>query len=264
MVRKASRRVVRLTALAAVPVLLAVGCSSSSDDSASEEDNAPASEAPSPEPVRFAELPEPCSLVGGDTIGDVVPEADPEDGAALESSNTSASAACLWNGLDEYQFRSLTVSLRRFDSDPAVGSGDERAGAYLQQMVEEVTGDEANHEPAAEELPETGDEAVSIAYAVTKEADGDEHDYRQQRVVVRTGNAVVTVDYSGAGFQGDDLPGAGGIKEAADLTAQEVVTNLEASGADQSEDGADDEDGADGSEGSDGSGSEDEDPKGDS
>lgn len=226
--RKASRLAVRLTALAAVPVLFAAGCSSS--DPAPEDDEAQSSEAPTPEPVRFAELPDACSLVSGDTVAEVVPEADPEDGEELRSSNTSTSGACLWSGLDEYQFRSLTVSLRRFDSDPAVGSGDERATAYLQQMVEEVTGDDANQEPAAEELPETGDEAVSVAYRVTREADDAEHDYTQQRVAVRTGNVVVTVDYSGAGFEGDDQPGAGDIKEAADRTALEAVTRLDAAG----------------------------------
>ncbi|SOD66502.1 hypothetical protein SAMN06297387_12620 [Streptomyces zhaozhouensis] len=236
---KASRLAVRMTALAAAPVLFVAGCSS---DPEPENDDAPASESPTPEPVKFAEVPEPCSLVSGDTIGEVVPEADPEEGEELESSNTTTSAACLWNGLDEYQFRSLTVSLRRFDSDPAVGSGDERATAYLQQMVDEITGDEANQEPAAEELPETGDEAVSVAYRVTKEAEDAEHDYTQQRVVVRDGNVVLTVDYSGAGFEDDDAPGAGDVKEAADRAAQEAAAKLgsAAGGGEGEEEGGED------------------------
>ncbi|RMI28024.1 DUF3558 domain-containing protein [Streptomyces triticirhizae] len=233
--RKASRLAVRLTALAAVPVLFAAGCSSS--DPAPETDDSQPSQEPTPEPVRFAELPDACAMVSGDTVDAVVPEADPASGEELQSSNTTTSAACLWSGLDEYQFRSLTVSLRRFDSDLAVGSGDERATAYLQQMVDEITGDEANREPEAEELPETGDEAVSIAYQVTREADDTEQDYTQQRVVVRSGNVVLTVDYSGAGFEGDDQPGAGDIKEAADRTAQEAVTRLDAAGEEAAAEG---------------------------
>ncbi|MDT0270359.1 DUF3558 domain-containing protein [Streptomyces sp. DSM 44915] len=246
--RNASRRAVRLLALATVPVLFAAGCSSS--DPAPEEDNEPQAEAPTPEPVRFAELPGACSLVTEDTIGDVVPEADPAEGEELESSNSTTSGACLWSGLDDYQFRSLTVSLRRFDSDLAVGSGDERATAYLQQMVDEITGDEANREPAAEELAETGDEAVSVAYQVTRESGDAEHDYQQQRVVVRSGNVVLTLDYSGAGFEGDDPPGAGDVKEAADRTAAEAVTRLDAS-ADE-EDGGDAEENPDATEETDG------------
>ncbi|RKN41856.1 DUF3558 domain-containing protein [Streptomyces hoynatensis] len=226
--RRAPRRALRALALAAVPVLLAAGCSSGSDGEEPADDQPSPSASPTPEPVRFAELPEPCATVSGDTISDVVPEADPEHGDKLDSPDPATSAACLWSGLDDYQFRSLTVSLRRFDSDLSVGSGDERAVGYVREMVEEITSDEDNKDVETAALAGTGDEATSIAYHVKKAAGEDEEEYRQHRVVARTANVVVTVDYSGAGFEGDDTPGAGGMKEAAEAVAEEVVAAVNA------------------------------------
>lgn len=123
----------------------------------------------------------------------------------------------------------LTVALRRFDSDVALGSGDERADEYLQQMVEEVTGDEANADVETAALAETGDAATSVGYTVVKESEEEgEQEYRQQRIVARTGNLVLTLDYSGAGFEGDDMPGADDIKAGAETAAHEAVTTVNA------------------------------------
>lgn len=245
----APRRALRALAVAALPVLLAAGCSSGSDEKKPEETPSTSS-TPTPEPVRYAELPDPCATVSGDTIGEVVPEADPKRGNKLDSPDPTTSAACLWSGLDEYQFRSLTVSLRRFESDLTVGSGDERASGYAAQVVEEITEDEANKDVETARLADLGDEATGIAYHVKKTAgeDDDKVDYRQHRVVVRTANVVVTVDYSGAGFEGDDTPGAGGIRDGAEAVAAEVVAAVEATAEepDESQDGADNEDGEDG------------------
>ncbi|TDC76896.1 DUF3558 domain-containing protein [Streptomyces hainanensis] len=230
--RSASRLAVRVVALAALPVLVVTGCSSSSDSSDdASQDNEPQSVAPTPEPVRFEALPEPCGTIAEDTIGNVVPEADPGNGETLSSSDTNTSAACLWSGLDDFQFRSLTVALRRFDSDLSLGSGDERATAYVQQMVDEIAGDDANRDVESAELAETGDAATSIGYSVTKvggEDDESEQDYRQQRVVSRVGNVVLTLDYSGAGFEGDDMPSADTVREAAETAAREAVGNVNA------------------------------------
>jgi hypothetical protein len=239
-VRTSPRSAARALAWAAVPVLLAAGCtgSPSSSDGGSEDtqDNAQQpTRSPSPEPVRFAALPEPCSTLREGTINDVVPEADPRRGETLESTDTSASGACLWSGLDGYQFRSLTVSLRRFDSDVTIGSGDERAEEYVTQMVEEITGDDANTDVDESQLAEPDAGATSIAYNVARETEGDEQDYRQQRVVTRTGNVVVTVDYAGAGFENADMPRAQSVKENAETAALEVVNAVDASEGEQSE-----------------------------
>ncbi|WP_052849311.1 hypothetical protein [Streptomyces avicenniae] len=229
--RNPKRRAARAMAWAAVPVLLAAGCSSDAsepDDDAGAETSAEA--APTPEPVRFTTLPESCATVRESTVEEFVPEADPVAGQTLTSSDVTSSATCLWNGLDGYQYRSLTVALRRYDSDLAIGSGDERAAGYAEQVVEEITGDDANQDVDAGPLDETGEEATSLAWTVTKTDDDQEQDYRQHRVVARLGNVVVTVDYNGAGLEGDDMPGADGIASGAIAVAREAVAALDASG----------------------------------
>ncbi|MGP3970466.1 DUF3558 domain-containing protein [Streptomyces sp. 6N223] len=233
-------------AWAAVPVLLLAGCSGGgsgdSGEEAAAEDQQPRTQAPSPEPVRFSTLPEPCSTLGEDTVEQVVPKADPKRGDTLTTSDTGTSGACLWSGLKDYQFRSLTVSLRRFDSDLAIGSGDERAEDYMTQLVEEITGDDANKDVDEAQLAEPGEGgATSISYSVTKESeDGDPQKYVQQRVVARTGNVVVTIDYSGAGFEDADNPSVESVREDAETAATEVVAAVDASaaGQDEGQDGA--------------------------
>lgn len=211
---------------AAVPLLLA-GCTAS--PGGAEADNVPSSPPPStPEPVRFSDLPQPCSLLPKEIVRKVVPEADPVGGEALSSNDTARSAACLWNGLDRYQFRSLTVSLRRFESDVAIGSGDERAKDYALQQVDEISSDDAHTDFAAEQLADLGDEATSLSYQAALEGEDDKQDYRQQRVVVRTGNVVVTVDYAGTGFEDTEMPAKAEIKEAAETATKEAVTAVDA------------------------------------
>jgi hypothetical protein len=116
-----------------------------------------------------------------------------------------------------------------------VGSGDERAQEFLDQMVEEVTGNDENQDVESAELAETGDAATTISYRVAKPVEGEdaeegaEQEYRQQRVVARTGNVVVTVDYQGTGFEGDDLPAADDVRAAAETAAREAVAAVDAS-----------------------------------
>ncbi|MEO3753537.1 DUF3558 domain-containing protein [Streptomyces sp. B6B3] len=239
-VRTAPRVVARSLAWAALPVLLVAGCTGSPPEDDNADDQQAESAAPTPEPVRFSTLPDPCSTVGGDTIEEVVPKAEPKSGETLSSNDTSASGACLWSGLDDYQFRSLTVSLRRFDSDPAIGSGDERAAGYLADVVGEIGADDANTEVAEAQLADLGDEATSIGFEVVKESDGDDQRYRQQRAVSRVGNIVVTVDYSGAGFEGADMPSADRVRENAETALSAAVAAVEASEGAAQDDGQDD------------------------
>lgn len=228
--RTASRFAARTLALAAVPMLLIAGCTSESGDS-SAQDNQPSSQSPpSPAPVRFTDLPAPCSLLGKGTVREIVPEAAPLRGEALSSNDTSRSGTCLWTGLRLYQFRSLTVSLRRFESDVTLGSGADRAQEFLQQRAEEISKDEANEDVEDARPAKTGDAATSIGYsAVLETEDGGKQRYRQQRVIARTGNIVVTVDYAGTGFEDADLPSAEDIRENAETAAREVVEAVDTS-----------------------------------
>ncbi len=244
-VRTAPRIAARSLAWAALPVLLVAGCTGSPPEDDNADDQQAESTAPTPEPVRFAALPDPCSTVGGDTIEEVVPKAEPKRGETLSSNDTSASGACLWSGLDDYQFRSLTVSLRRFDSDAAIGSGDERAAGYLADMVEEIGSDDANTDVDEAKLADLGDEATTIGYQVVKESDGDDQKYQQERAVSRIGNIVVTVDYSGAGFEDADMPGADRVRENAETALAAAVAAVESSEGESSDDGQGEDQGDD-------------------
>lgn len=241
--RTASRFTVRALALATVPVLLVTGCSSGSGEDPADAKPAPT---PTPEPVRFSELPDPCTMLTVDTVKEVVPEAKDNAGKNLKSADTTSSRSCLWSGWDEdYQFRSLIVALKRFDSDIAIGSGDERAGEFVQRQADEITEDEAYAEVHDEELTDAGDKAVSLSFDAEKTNDDDEtRDYREQRVIIRTGNVVITLDYSGTGLEDGKTPKAKDIKKAAEKAAREVVESVDVAEADQ---GQDDED-ADGAE----------------
>lgn len=234
----------RALAWAVVPALLVAGCTSDSgSDDATPTDSETTAE-PTPEPVRFADLPNSCDTVSTETIGEVVPSATDEAGEELASSDVSASNLCLWSGLDEYDYRSLNVSLNRFTSEVSLGSGDERAESYLDSQVTEVTDNEANQDVQQSDLTDVGDQAASIGFSSENEVQETTHEFQQQRVVVRTGNVVVTVDYAGAGFEGADKPSAEDVKEAAERVAKEATeavdaTADEAGGDEGTEDGTD-------------------------
>ncbi|GAB3124076.1 hypothetical protein GCM10027160_45100 [Streptomyces calidiresistens] len=234
----------RLLACALVPALLLTACSSSdggAGEGASAPDTAPTAEA-TPEPARFTGLPNPCRTLEEETVEEVVPGASDTAGEELESPDTAANATCLWSGIDEYDFRSLSVSLRRFDSDPSLGSGEERAARYLADRAAEVENDEGLEDVSADEPGEGegwGDEARSFSFAVdTTTGDDETRPSRQQRVVVRTANVVVTVDLTGIDFDNDDPPSAEDITEAAERVAREAVAAVEANAPTAEEDGA--------------------------
>ncbi|MQS07921.1 hypothetical protein [Streptomyces alkaliphilus] len=245
----------RLLACALVPALLLTACSSSDDDGegAAAPDAVPSAEA-TLEPVRFTGLPNPCRTLEEETVEEVVPGASDTAGEELESPDTAANATCLWSGIDEYDFRSLSVSLRRFETDPSLGSGEERAARYLADRAAEVETDEGLEDVSAGEPGEEdgwGDEARSFSYTVdTTTGDDETRPSRQQRVVVRTANVVVTVDLTGIDFDNDDPPSAEAITEAAERVAREAVAAVEANAPTSEEDGA--EAGDEGSDAEDG------------
>ncbi|SFC28143.1 hypothetical protein [Streptomyces aidingensis] len=238
-----SRRARRALAWAIAPALMIGACSSPPEDNDSPKPSASAT--PAPEPVRFSTLPNPCRTVSEETAERVVPGTENPAGEELSSADTTRSGACLWTGLKEnkeeqtYHFRSLTLSLKRFDSEPSLGSGDDRASLYLQDQVAEIMEDEANTGAKPAELAETGDEAVTIAYSVKKKDGEETNEYRQQRVVARTGNAVLTVDLYGAGMQETKPPSAESVKKSAELVIDEALAALDAEADAPAEDSTD-------------------------
>ncbi|MEU9216897.1 DUF3558 family protein [Streptomyces sp. NPDC048376] len=228
---KRAKRLTRvLVGAAAVPVMLvAAGCSSDSGsedgkDKAAEESAASRSASPSPtvQAAAFRKLPEPCSVVTKKTLEDLVPKGD--SGKEGASNDTASRASCSWDSLDDNgvkgsQFRWLSVSMLRFESDVTRGAGDKLAGDYYQKQLKDVQSAEGAKSLKTTPVSGTGDEASLVRYDLKKK----EGTFKQQTVVARVENVVVTVDFNGAGLAGDKTPDADDLAKDAQKAAKEAV-----------------------------------------
>ncbi|MFF0678671.1 DUF3558 family protein [Streptomyces tendae] len=228
---KRAKRLTRvLVGAAAVPVMLvAAGCSSDSGsddgkDKAAEESAASKSASPSPtvQAAAFRKLPEPCSAVTKKTLDDLVPKAG--SGKEGASNDTALRASCSWDSLDDNgvkgsQFRWLSVSMLRFESDVTRGEGDKLAGDYYQKQLKDAQGAEGAKSVKTAPVSGTGDEASVVRYDLKKK----EGTFKQQTVVARVENVVVTVDFNGAGLAGDKTPDADDLVKDAQKAAKEAV-----------------------------------------
>ncbi|MFG3125826.1 DUF3558 domain-containing protein [Streptomyces sp. NPDC048201] len=233
---RATRLSRALVCAAAVPaVLITAACSSDSGDapgksgasaaasagSGSKQPSASAS--PTVQASVFRKLPEPCGVLSKKTLGDLVPEAG-KSGKKGSSDNTASRSSCSWTSLDNNgvkgsQFRWLNISLLRFESDTSRGSGNDQAHAYYTRQVEDAKGASGAKNTKTEALGATGDEATAVRYDLKKK----EGAFKQQTVVARVENVVVTLDYNGAGLAGEKTPDAGDLTADAKKAAKEVV-----------------------------------------
>ncbi|MCQ9177578.1 DUF3558 domain-containing protein [Streptomyces sp. IBSBF 2953] len=226
-----------LAAAVAVPVMLiAAGCSSDSGSDSGSGDTAQntgatggtgtdpgASAAPSVQAAAYKSLPEACAVVSKKTLTELVPK-----GAAAgkegTSSDTGERASCSWsslanNGVKGSQFRWLNVSLLRFESDATTGDGESQAKTYYAKQVKDAQAVAGAKNTRATPAAGTGDEATLVRYDL-KKAEGA---FKQQTVVARVENVVVTLDYNGAGLAGDKTPTADALTAAAEKAAKEAV-----------------------------------------
>ncbi|MFC8871156.1 DUF3558 family protein [Streptomyces sp. NPDC057148] len=230
---RAKRLTRALVCAAAVPVMLvAAGCSSDSGsddgkDKAAEKTAASKSAKPSPtvEAAAYGKLPEPCSVLAKKTLEDLVPEAD--KGKEGASNDTATRGGCSWDSLDDNgvkgsQFRWLSVSMLRFESDQTRGPGDKLARDYYAKQVQDAQGAENAKSVKTAPVSGTGDEASVVTYELKKK----EGTFKQQTVVARVENVVVTVDYNGAGLAGDKTPDAADLSKDAQKAAKEAVASV--------------------------------------
>ncbi|MEU7137217.1 hypothetical protein [Streptomyces sp. NPDC046261] len=227
--RRTAPRLARILACAAVPVMLvATGCSD--DDSGSKKETAKPTKAATPtaaptmKAATFGKLPEVCKTITEKSIEKLVPKADKKEGKALPAADTNDSASCFWSGLNDedvknLQFRSLTVSLKRFTSDPTLGSGEKRAEAFAEQQASKATTQDGAKNAKTEKAEGIG-EGASV---VSTESKKDDNDFKNETVVARTANVVVTVKYSGAGYEGAKSPDVDDMKKDAQEAAKEAV-----------------------------------------
>ncbi|MFE1247497.1 DUF3558 family protein [Streptomyces sp. NPDC058735] len=218
-----------LVCAAAVPVMLvAAGCSSDSGSGDSEDKaaksaaSASASPSPTVQAAAYGKLPEPCEVLSKKTLEDLVPEG--KSGKEGTSDDVSSRGSCSWNSLDDNgvkgsQFRWLNVSMLRLESDVTRGPADKLAQEYYAKQVQDAQAVEGAKSATSEPVSGTGDQATAVTYDLKKK----EGTFKQQTIVARVENVVVTVDYNGAGLAGDKTPSGADLLEDAKKAAEEAV-----------------------------------------
>ncbi|MFE6944710.1 DUF3558 family protein [Streptomyces chartreusis] len=216
---------------AAVPVMLiAAGCSSDSgsgdkaaDDSGTKS-SASSSASPSPtvQAAAYKSIPDACKVLGKKTLEDLAPKA--KSGKKGSSDDASTRGSCSWSSLDNNgvkgsQFRWLNVSLLRFESDVTRGSGEELAQAYYETQVQDAKSVSGAKSLKSEPVAGVGDQATAVRYDLKKK----EGSFKQETVVARVENVVVTLDYNGAGLAGEKTPSADTLNKLAQKAVKEVV-----------------------------------------
>lgn len=228
-----------LVCAAAVPaVLITAACSSDSGDSKAKSGaestqsagggstQPSASASPTVQAAAYQRLPDACGALGKKTLEDLVPKGV-KSAKKGTSDDPSTRASCSWSSLDNNgvkgsQFRWLTVSLLRFDSDATRGSGADQAHTYFTRQSKDVQSVDGAKNTKVVPLSGTGAEATAVRYDLKKK----EGLFKQQTVVARVENVVVTVDYNGAGLAGEKTPDADDLTKAAEKALKEVVASV--------------------------------------
>ena len=225
----------------AVPVMVfAAGCSSDSGSgdggskgaSAGETAAATASTAPTVQAAAYKKLPDSCGVLSKKTLTSLVPKGV-KSGKAGKSGDTATRASCSWSSLDNNgvkgsQFRWLNVSLLRFESDASRGAGDQLAHAYFEKQVKDAQGAQGAKNLKSQPVAGTGAEATLVRYDLKKK----EGAFKQQTVVARVENVVITLDYNGAGLAGEKTPDADDLVKVAEAAAKEAVASVAAANGD--------------------------------
>ena len=230
-----------LVCAAAVPaVLITAACSSDSGDSKPKSDGTSASKpagdsaspsassSPTVAPATYKTLPDACKALSKKTLGDMVPKAD-SSGKKGSSDEPSSRASCSWsslsnNGVKGSQFRWLHVSLLRFASDTTRGSGNTQAHTYFTNQVKDAQSVGGAKNAKVVPVSGTGDEATSVRYDLSKK----EGLFKQETLVARAENVVVTLDYNGAGLAGDKTPDPEELAKSAEKALKEAVASVSA------------------------------------
>ncbi|MEU6175545.1 DUF3558 domain-containing protein [Streptantibioticus parmotrematis] len=215
-------RLARLIACAAVPAMLIAGCSSGSKASSDDVNgsSAPSSTtaAPTLAAARYTKLPDPCRAIAAATVKTMVPSAQDAGGKAVSSGDDSH-AGCSWTGLDGYQYRFLDDTFQRFDTIANSTSAEDQAKSAYQLAVQTAAKASGAKAVAA---PGLGDQATLITWDAKK--DGAQYHYAA--VIARSANAIVTVDFSGAGLQGDEQPKTDRMNKDAEQATKEALAAL--------------------------------------
>ncbi len=224
---RSAPRLARLLACAAVPVMLIAGCSSGSDSAhkaaGSGGSGSPSAHSPAAAPVaaaKYATLPDPCKALTQDTVTGMVHQVKDAEGQVASGGDPKTRGGCSWTGLEGYQYRFLDDSFQRFDAVAGSSAAQQAKGAYQLAVQNAAKASGAKTAPAAG----VGDEATLVTWDENK----DSTDYHYATVIARTANTVVTVDFSGAGLQGDDKPKTDEMNQDTEDAAKQAVAAVAA------------------------------------
>ncbi|EGX61567.1 hypothetical protein SZN_01469 [Streptomyces zinciresistens K42] len=225
-----------LVCAAAVPVMLvAAGCSSDSGSGDKAADagsgGTPSAQKTSAQPsptvqaAAYAALPDACKVLPKKTLEDLAPKA--ESGKKGSSDDPSTRASCSWSSLDNNgvkgsQFRWLNISLLRFESDSARGSGEKLAQEYYDTQVSDARSVPGAKNTKADPVTGVGSAATAVRYDLKKK----EGAFKQETVVARAENVVITLDYNGAGLAGEKTPSAEALDKLARVAAKEAAASV--------------------------------------
>ncbi|QHA09810.1 DUF3558 domain-containing protein [Streptomyces broussonetiae] len=186
-----------------------------------------ASASPTVQAAAYKTLPDACGVLSKKTLTDLVPK--DTSGKKGSSDDSASRASCSWSSLDNNgvkgsQFRWLNVSLLRFDSDATRGTGEAQAHTYFAEQVKDAKAVDGAKNTKEVPLSGTGSEATTVRYDLQKK----EGLFKQQTVVARVENVVVTLDYNGAGLAGDSTPNADDLTQSAEKAVKEALTAVTA------------------------------------
>ncbi|GAA3799745.1 DUF3558 family protein [Streptomyces chiangmaiensis] len=222
-------------------MLVVAGCSSSDSGAASSGDAKQQTSTAKPsqsasakavQPAAYSTLPAACATLSGKTLGDLVPKGV-KSGKEGATDDIATRASCSWsslqnNGVKGSQFRWLNVSMLRFESEAMRGTGDKLAKDYYTRQVQDARSVDGAKNTKPKQLTGVGDEATEVRYDLKKK----EGAFKQQTVVARVENVVLTLDYNGAGLAGEKSPSADDLMKAAEKAAKEAVSAVTAANRD--------------------------------
>jgi hypothetical protein len=152
----------------------------------------------------FSKPPEPCTAVPAATIKSLVPAAKTA-GVKLSVSDPARRSGCSWNALKGFDYRWLDISFE-------ISSTTDGAHSLY-----------GNNARSTTTVLGLGSEEASVSDTLTTQ---DKQQTREAVVVVRKGNALITVTYNGSNFDTKKAPSASTIREGALTAAKAALSKL--------------------------------------
>ncbi|MFE2425788.1 hypothetical protein ACFXJ5_03350 [Streptomyces sp. NPDC059373] len=159
----------------------------------------------------YSTPPAACGSITAATLKKLVPDVKPA-GKELKLTDPTHRTGCSWNALKGFDYRWLDVTFEVAAADNGTTGQSAEATARKTYAAQKKTS----------ALTGLGDEA-SVSTSLTKESG---QQTQEAVLVVRKGNALVTVTYNGSDFETKKAPSATDVRQGALSAAKEALTAL--------------------------------------